>query len=82
MVPNGLGYDFVAAKAANLRLVFVCALAKFAAEIIIFYLFVLNTIGNVLAESLIEKLFSVLTMILAVICCRLAIEPIQVKENS
>ena len=39
-------------------------------------LFVLNTIGNLLATSLFEKFFAVVTVIIALLCLRLAIEPI------
>jgi hypothetical protein len=40
---------------------------------ILFGLFLLNTIGNLLAESSFEKLFAIITAILSFLCLRLAI---------
>lgn len=48
---------------------------------IFFALFVLNTIGNIIAHSIFEKLFSVMTVLLSVICYRLAVEPMHSKEK-
>ncbi len=39
-------------------------------------LFSLNTLGNMLAESVFEKFFAPVTLVLAVFCLRLAIEPL------
>ncbi len=38
-------------------------------------LFFLNTLGNILAETTFEKFFAPVTLVLAVFCLRLAIEP-------
>lgn len=41
---------------------------------ILFVLFPLNTIGNVVAKTTFEKSFAVVTAILAMLCLRLALE--------
>ena len=40
-------------------------------------LFFLNTLGNILAETVFEKFFAPVTLVLAVLCLRLAIEPLK-----
>ena len=41
---------------------------------LLFVLFLLNTIGNMLAKSSFEKFFSIVTMALAALCLRMAME--------
>ncbi|KYG83115.1 hypothetical protein AWW67_06750 [Roseivirga seohaensis] len=41
---------------------------------VLFIIFVLNTLGNALAETSFEKSFSIVTAILAILCLRQAIE--------
>tara|TARA_A100000171_G_scaffold30558_1_gene28761 strand:- start:1601 stop:2023 length:423 start_codon:yes stop_codon:yes gene_type:complete len=41
---------------------------------VLFVIFVLNTLGNALAETSFEKSFSIVTAILAILCLRQAIE--------
>jgi hypothetical protein len=41
---------------------------------ILFALFLLNTAGNIFAETLFEKFFAILTAVLALLCLRLAME--------
>jgi len=48
---------------------------------ILFILFLLNTIGNILAETTFEKLFAIITIILAILCLRLAIDRNQTYNN-
>tara|TARA_Y100001980_G_C14556892_1_gene352502 strand:+ start:72189 stop:72608 length:420 start_codon:yes stop_codon:yes gene_type:complete len=38
-------------------------------------LFFLNTLGNILAETVFEKIFAPVTLVLALLCLRLAMEP-------
>ncbi|XOV94575.1 MAG: hypothetical protein ACFHWX_07695 [Bacteroidota bacterium] len=40
-------------------------------------LFFLNTIGNILAISTFEKFFAIATLLMSVLCFRLAIEPVK-----
>ena len=40
---------------------------------VLFALFILNTIGNILAETAFEKAFAAITALLAVLCLRLAL---------
>ena len=42
---------------------------------ILFLLFVLNTVGNVVAKTNFEKSFALVTAMLATLCLRLALEP-------
>ena len=41
---------------------------------ILFVLFLLNTIGNILARTTFEKFFGIVTLLLAILCLRLALE--------
>ena len=41
---------------------------------VLFLLFSLNTIGNILAKTTFEKFFAVITLVLALLCLRLALE--------
>ena len=41
---------------------------------ILFILFLLNTIGNILAETTFEQLFAIITVFLSILCLRLALE--------
>ena len=43
---------------------------------LLFILFLLNTIGNLIAESTFERVFALLTVILSILCLRMALEPI------
>lgn len=43
-------------------------------------LFILNTFGNLVAVTLFEKLFAILTAALTVLCLRMAMEPLDKKE--
>ena len=43
-------------------------------------MFVLNTLGNLLAESLFEKFFALITFLLALLCARLAMEKIKTQS--
>jgi len=45
---------------------------------VLFILFLLNTVGNIFAKTSFEKLFSIVTIALAILCLRLAME----KESS
>jgi hypothetical protein len=42
---------------------------------LLFFLFILNTIGNLIAESIFEKFFALVTLILSILCLRMALEP-------
>jgi hypothetical protein len=42
---------------------------------LLFFLFILNTIGNLIAESIFEKSFALVTLILSILCLRMALEP-------
>ena len=42
---------------------------------LLFFLFILNTIGNLIAESIFEKFFTLITLILSILCLRMALEP-------
>jgi hypothetical protein len=42
---------------------------------LLFFLFILNTIGNLIAESIFEKFFALITLILSILCLRMALEP-------
>ena len=42
---------------------------------ILFFLFVVNTIGNLVAKTTFEKVFSLVTAVLSLLCLRLALEP-------
>lgn len=46
---------------------------------LLFILFLLNTIGNLIAESTFERVFALLTVILSILCLRMALEPINKK---
>lgn len=48
---------------------------------ILFILFLLNTVGNLLAESSFEKSFALLTLILSTLCLRMALEPTKKKPE-
>lgn len=48
---------------------------------ILFILFLLNTVGNLLAESSFEKSFALLTLILSILCLRMALEPTKKKPE-
>ena len=41
---------------------------------LLFILFLINTIGNLLAKTTFEKLFAILTALLAILCLRMALE--------
>ncbi len=43
---------------------------------VLFVLFVLNTVGNLLAKTNFERFFGILTVILAFLCLRLAMEKV------
>ena len=60
----------------------VSALLGFSRAVIwlLFLLFLLNTVGNLIAESTFEKFFALLTVVLSVMCLRIALEPINKKE--
>lgn len=45
-------------------------------------LFLLNTIGNLLAKTTFENLFAVVTAVLAFLCLRMALEPIDIKAKN
>lgn len=59
------------------------ALAGFSRVVlwILFVLFIFNTVGNILAETAFEKGFAIITILLAVLCLRMALEPIEKKGN-
>jgi hypothetical protein len=42
---------------------------------LLFFLFILNTVGNLIAESIFEKFFALITVILSILCLRMALEP-------
>jgi len=42
---------------------------------ILFVLFLLNTVGNIIAKSSIEKSFAIITLLLAFLCLRMAMKP-------
>ncbi len=44
---------------------------------IITLLFFLNTVGNLLAQSTFEKFFAIITLLFALLCLRMALEPIK-----
>jgi hypothetical protein len=46
---------------------------------LLFVLFTLNTIGNLIAESIFERGLALLTVILSVLCLKMALEPINKK---
>lgn len=48
---------------------------------IFFFIFILNTIGNILANTTFEKLFSVLTLILAILIWNILMKKEQQKIN-
>jgi hypothetical protein len=48
---------------------------------IMFVLFTLNTIGNLLAQSTFEKFFAIITAILALLCLRLAMSRRKSSKN-
>lgn len=45
-------------------------------------LFLLNILGNLIAKTTFEKLFSVITIVLAFLCFRMAIEPLNEKTSN
>jgi hypothetical protein len=47
---------------------------------LLFFLFILNTVGNLIAESIFEKFFALITVILSILCLRMALEPTIVDE--
>ena len=48
---------------------------------VLFVLFAINTVGNLLAESTFEKFFAIVTAILSVLCLRLAIEKVDRTDH-
>ncbi|MEQ9218133.1 MAG: hypothetical protein RLO17_08825 [Cyclobacteriaceae bacterium] len=42
---------------------------------VLMVLFFLNTLGNILAETVFEKFFAPVTLVLALLCLRMAMEP-------
>ena len=44
---------------------------------ILFLIFILNTIGNILAKTTFERIFAIVTGILTLLCLRLALEKIK-----
>ena len=48
---------------------------------ILFILFTLNTLGNILAKTTFEKSFAVVTALLAFLCLRMALEPQSIKDK-
>ena len=60
-------------RSGRIRLASLMGVAK-AGLWVLFVLFLLNTAGNLLAETLFEKLFALITALLAVLCLRMAID--------
>lgn len=48
---------------------------------LLFVLFVLNTIGNLFAKTTFEQFLSLITALLAVVCLRMALEPIDQSQK-
>lgn len=68
-----LCFFIVLAKSGKIFLLRISGMITIALWII-FLMFLFNTIGNILAKTTFEKLFSIVTIILAILCLRLAIE--------
>jgi hypothetical protein len=43
---------------------------------LLFVLFIFNTLGNLIAETIFERVFALVTIVLAISCLRMALEPI------
>jgi hypothetical protein len=65
------------------QLINITALLPFSRVVIwlLFILFIFNTLFNLVSNTIFEKVFSVITIILSILCLRLALEPIVKKEN-
>lgn len=44
---------------------------------VLFLLFLLNTVGNILAKTTLEKSFALFTLLLALLCLRMALEKVE-----
>lgn len=44
---------------------------------VLFLLFLLNTVGNILAKTMLEKSFALITLLLALLCLRMALEKVE-----
>ena len=69
-----LCWFIVLVKSEQIRIPSLKGVAKIGIWILVF-LFVLNTVGNLLAKTTFEISFAILTALLSVLCLRLALEP-------
>lgn len=69
-----LCWFIVLVKSEQIRIPSLKGVAKIGIWILVF-LFVLNTVGNLLAKTTFEISFAIFTALLSVLCLRLALEP-------
>jgi hypothetical protein len=75
---SALCFIIVLIRAGSLKVPAMMTFSRVALWIL-FVLFALNTVGNLFAKTAFEKSLSAVTLILALLCLRLALEPLSHK---